>query len=214
MARPQRGLRAYLPSPTLETLVVIFWVYVLQLGAASLGVGPDLFVLRLPVLTRPWTILTTVYAHAGPIHLLANAVVLVPAGLFVEQFSRRWGFHLLFFVAGVTAAGTVVLTGAALGIPVSALGASGGVFALVGYAGTGFPATTTTDRREQSVGTPRRTPGRGSFLVLGMLLVAVPVFLGTRPLVALGHATGFVIGLVAGATQWINATPYRSRSLK
>jgi membrane associated rhomboid family serine protease len=214
VARRTRSLQDWLPSPTLETLVVIFWVYVLQLGAASVGAGPDLFVLRLPVLTRPWTLFTTVYAHAGPVHLLANAIVLVPAGLFVEQFSTRWGFHGLFFLAGLGAAAAVVIAGTALGIPVSALGASGGVFALVGYAGTGFPTRRAQSNPDGGVRAPQRTPGRGSFLVLGMLLVAVPMFLGTRPLVTLGHATGFAVGLVAGATQWINGPAHRSRSLK
>lgn len=210
------SLKHLLPSPTVETFLVIVGVYCLQLAAASIGLSPELFVLRLPVLTRPWTLVTTVYAHAGPVHLLTNAVVLAPAGLFVERFTTRGGFHVFFFTSGLLAATTVVFVGTALGLPVSALGASGGVFALVGYAATGIPRDRSKlTRSEVDTSLGRRLPsGRGSFLVVGLLLVLVPIVLGTRPLVALGHATGFSIGLIAGAVQWVNAEGYRNRSLK
>jgi membrane associated rhomboid family serine protease len=215
VATHDRSVKRYLPSPTLETFLLIAGVYCVQLGAAAIGVGPDLFVLRLPVVSRPWTLFTTVYAHAGPVHLLTNVIVMLPAGLFVERFTTRSGFHVLFFISGLLAAATVVFVGTALGLPVGALGASGGVFALVGYAVTGFPTDRGgTNRRSPDRSRDRRRPGRGSFMLIGVALVVVPVVLGTRPLVALGHATGFAIGLLVGVTQWVNTEAYRNRSLK
>jgi membrane associated rhomboid family serine protease len=203
VARVERRLTQFLPSPTLETLLLILWVYILQLGAASIGVGPDSFVLRLPVLARPWTLFTTVYAHGGPLHLLTNLFLLLPVGLLVERFTTRVGFHAFFYVSGLLAAAAVVIVGAVVGLPVSAIGASGGVFALVGYAATGAPrpgrSVDTQDRH-------RRRPRRGSFLLFGLALVVIPLAFGTGLLVALGHATGFSIGLIGGSFGWINAT--------
>lgn len=224
------------PSPTLETLAVVFGVYMLQLLAAVVagaGAGADLFVLRPPVLTRPWTLLTTVYAHAGPVHLVTNALVLLPTGLYVERFTTRGGFHLLFVCSGLVAAATVVVVGASAGLSVGAIGASGAVFALVGYAVTGRPGArrvrtglgvrapgTGAGGRGRGRGRGRsRTegrpgPGPGLFLLFGLGLVVFPLLVGRQPLVALGHAIGFGAGLVAGALGWASPQRPGNRSLK
>lgn len=216
-------LRARLPSPTLETILVVLWVYIAQLWVARAGVGLDAFVLRLPVRARPWTLLTTVYAHAGPIHLVTNVLVLALVGLLVEPRISRIGFHALFVSAGVLAAGSVVIVGAATGVPVGAIGASGAVFALVGYGVTAPPgphhrrrrpvthAGGYADREAAATGLAgvgsRRQPRSGgpprlSLFVFGVLLVFGPLVVGVTPLELVGHGVGFVVGLGTGAATW------------
>lgn len=195
-------LARFVPSPTLETLLLLWAVYVIQLLGAEVGIGPGAFILGPSIATQPWTLVTTVYAHAGPIHLVTNVLLLVPAGLFVERVTTRSGFHALFYLSGLAAAVVVVLTGAAFGVRAGALGASGAVFALIGYAITGGPRRQT--RGLKPVKGRRQVPvsTRALFVLLGGGLVVFPLVIGTRPLVALGHAVGFSSGLIAGALDW------------
>lgn len=77
---------------------------------------------------KPWTIITNIFAHATPIHLLFNALFLYFFGLELEHRIGRKTFTGLFFAAGIVAAvGQVVLFRGAV------LGASG---ALMGVLGT------------------------------------------------------------------------------
>lgn len=217
-------LRARLPSPTVETILILVWVYIFELGAGAVGVGVDAFVLRLPVSARPWTLITTVYAHAGELHLLANLVVLALVGLLIEDRISRVGFHALFLSAGVIAAGSVVMLGAAAGVPVGAIGASGAVFALVGYgvtapagresgvgarteylggyvdreaAATGFAGVGTRSQPRANSGPPRLL-----LFVFGALLVFGPMLAGGLRLEFVGHITGFIVGLATGVATW------------
>jgi len=212
----ERG-RAALTGPTVQTILAVVGMYLLQLGLRSAGVGTDAFVLRLPVSQRPWTLVTTVYAHAGVIHLGTNVAVLALVGLLVEARITRAGFHALFLSAGVLAAGSVVLAGAAIGVPVGAIGASGAVFALVGYGVTApaapgrrsTPASGPGSDRPRAHGVgrpPSRGPPRLSLFGFGTILVFGPLVVGVAPLEVLGHAVGFAIGLGVGAVSWPGET--------
>ena len=63
-------------SPTLDTLAVFAVVFLLQRLLPVAGIA-GWFVLAPPLDARPYTLVTSVYAHAGLGHLLANAVALV-----------------------------------------------------------------------------------------------------------------------------------------
>lgn len=224
MATVIDGLRARLPSPTVETILVLLWVYLLQRGLGAFGVGVDAFILRAPVSARPWTLLTTVYAHAGELHLLTNIVVLALVGLLIEARISRVGFHALFLSAGVIAAGSVVMIGAFAGVAVGTIGASGAVFALVGYGVTAPPKHGSrrqnrtaylggyVDREAASTGfagvgsrsQPRENSGPPRLLlfVFGVLLVFGPVLAGGLRLESVGHIIGFLVGLGTGAVTW------------
>lgn len=81
--------------------------------------------------SRPWTALTAIFSHADLEHLVANLVVLLFFGLAVEK-ELGWKKTLGLFLAGAFAGEAVSL----LAYPpdMLSLGASGGVFALVGAA--------------------------------------------------------------------------------
>ena len=67
-------------SPTLTTALLLVAVYLVEEVLRLLGSGPGVFALSTPVGQRPWTVVTSVYAHAGPGHLVANLVGLLVVG--------------------------------------------------------------------------------------------------------------------------------------
>lgn len=177
-------------SPTVDLLGVFAAVFVAQRVGGVVGIEIGSFALAAPF-ARPWTLVTSVYAHASVAHLLANAVALVVVGFALEQFTTRARFHGFVLVTGALAGLAQVLVGRLVGQPTAVLGASGAILALYGYVLAGNPLTGGVLARVD-VGY------RGRFLLL--LLVAVVVTVATAgPGVAIvAHFAGVVLGAVAG----------------
>lgn len=177
-------------SPTLETLAAFLGVYVLQRMTAFAGLAAYLFVLSAPVSVAPWTLVTSVYAHGSLAHLFGNALALAIVGPLVERRTTRLRFHLFFVSTGALAGLAEVWFGGILGAR-GVLGASGAVFALMGYllAGNRMSAAL-FDRIEVS---PRMQ------LVLFVAVAGVVTVATWGPGIALvAHFTGLVLGLIAG----------------
>ena len=180
-------------SPTLETLAAFAVVFAVQslfhLVAPRLAVG--MFALAPPVSVRPWTLLVSVYAHAGIGHLVSNAIVLVLVGFAVERVTTKWRFHAFFATVGMAAGLTQVVVSGIVGPGTAVLGASGAVFGLLGYLLAGNAVTGAV---------LRKLPLSGRARVALLLAVAVGLTLLTAgPGVALvAHFTGFVLGALSG----------------
>lgn len=176
-------------SPTLRTLQILLGVFLVQLLAQFLGLGYGLFALALPLSVAPWTVVVSVYAHAGLVHLIGNAFALALFGLAVERVTTPGRFHLFFLVSGALAGITQVIVSGLLGPSVSVIGASGAVFALLGYALAG---------NALAIGVFSRLSQRAQAGMF-VLIAAVVTFITAGPGVALlAHFTGLVIGLLSG----------------
>ncbi|WP_254831650.1 rhomboid family intramembrane serine protease [Haloglomus salinum] len=185
-------------SPTVETLTGMVVVFFVQGAVGLVGIQGHLFALAPPLLARPWTLVTNVYAHASLPHLLGNAVALAAIGLAVERTSTRFRFHAFFVLTGMLSAIVQVLVDGLVGQPTAVLGASGAVFALVGYAITGNAVVHAALRRFR--------PDRTLLLVAGAALVSAVVLVTAAPNVALvAHAVGLGAGLVAGRRRVLHA---------
>ena len=185
-------------SPTAETLAVFAVVYLLQsvLRLVAPATSAFLFVLAPPVDARPWAIVTSVYAHGGLAHLLANAVALALVGFPLERTTSRLRFHGFFVATGAVAAVTQVLLDATLsslgfGQPSAVLGASGAVFALFGYV---LSANRLSDRLLQFV----PVSGLGQVVAFAVVAAILTVATGAPGVALIAHFTGFLLGLVAG----------------
>lgn len=186
-------------SPTVETLAIFAVVFLAQslVGLVAQRLAFGLFALSPPIAVRPWTLLVSVYAHAGIGHLLSNALVLVLVGFAVERVTTKWRFHLFFAAVGMVAGLAQVAVSGLVGRPAAVLGASGAVFGLLGYLLTGNTVTETL-LRWLPIG-PR-----------GQLAVLLAVALGATLLTAgpgvalVAHFTGFVLGLLAGRVRLIS----------
>ncbi|WP_136716237.1 rhomboid family intramembrane serine protease [Halorientalis salina] len=178
-------------SPTLTTITLFVVVFVFESVARLLGVFPLLFVLAPPVTTNPWTVVTSVYAHAGPIHLLGNAIGLLLPGFVLERQTSALRYHAFFLTAGAAAGIAEITVGPLLGNAAGVLGASGAVFAFIGY------LLSANRLAEAAIGGVELS-GRVQLVAFAVLAVLVTVATG-RPGVALvAHFTGFFVGLVAG----------------
>ncbi|QIO21259.1 rhomboid family intramembrane serine protease [Haloarcula sp. JP-L23] len=185
-------------SPTLVTLLAIVAVFALQQVVGLVARQRHLFALSNPLLDQPWTLVTSVYAHAGPSHLLANAAALALAGLLLERTTTSARFHGFFVtvgaLSGVAQVAFVGTLGPLLpGIPasVSVLGASGAIFGLFGYLLAANRFTETV------VGGFELAPR--AQLALGGVLAAAITLLTANPGVALvAHFTGLLLGFLAG----------------
>ncbi|MBX0286637.1 rhomboid family intramembrane serine protease [Haloarcula salinisoli] len=190
-------MRALRHSPTLVTLALILAVFACQELAGLLG-WRGLFALSNPLLARPWTVVTSVYAHASVSHLVANALALALGGLLVERLTTSARFHAFFVavgsLAGVTQVALVGVVGPLVsGMPaqVAVLGASGAILGLYGYL---LGANRVTELLVAGIELEPRFQ-----LALGVLLAGLITVLTANPGAALiAHFTGLLLGFLAG----------------
>ena len=177
-------------SPTVETLVLIGIMFLIQQVAWFAGLT-GLFALSVDVAMRPWTLVTSVYAHAGVVHLVTNAIGLAILGPLVAYRTTRGKFHAFFLTTGILAGVAQVGIGSLLGPPHAVIGASGAIFALLGYLLSGNVVSSWLLEKLS-------LPPRLQLIVF--LLIAVLITLATAsPQSALiGHGAGLLMGLIAG----------------
>ena len=186
-------------SPILEVLVVFAVVFVVQGLTAFAGVMGAFFVLAPPLTTNPWTIVTSVYAHSGIGHLLSNTLALVVFGWPVARATTRTRFHAFFAITGAIAGvAQIVLTGVLAAVPfvpitptAGVLGASGAVFALLGY-------LVASNRLSSGLASFVDVPQWLSILVVVGLAIAVTLATASPGVALIAHFAGFLVGVVAG----------------
>ena len=177
-------------SPTVDLLGIFGVVFVVQQLGTVAGLGPAWFALVTPV-ARPWTLVTSVYAHASLSHLLANAVALALVGFSIERFTTRARLHAFVLVTGTLAGLAELLVGGLFGGAVGVAGASGAIFALYGYVLAGNPlAGGVLDRIDLG--------RRETLALLACVALAVTLLTGGVGVALVAHATGAVLGVVAG----------------
>ena len=184
--------------PTLRTLALFVVVFVVQKLGSVIGLGVGSFALAIPLGVRPWTVVTSVYAHAGIVHLVMNALALAVLGPLVARVTTPVRFHGFFAATGsIAGIAQVVLTAPFGGTAV--LGASGAIFGLLGYLLVGNRAS---ERVLSWLPIGRR--GRlGLFVAVAVLLTIATA----APGVALAaHLIGFCLGAVAGRGRVLHAS--------
>ena len=188
-------------SPTI-TLVGLFAVVFAVQQLVVLLAGPltsrALFALSTPVVSNPWTVVTSVYAHGSISHLVANAVALVLVGLPLERETTPLRFHAFFAVTGALAGLAEVWFAAVAGstLPgvvsqVNVLGASGAIFALLGY-------LLTSNRVTDRVVGNFSVSGRVQLVVFAVVAGAITVATAGQHVALVAHFTGILLGLLAG----------------
>jgi membrane associated rhomboid family serine protease len=112
-------------TPVVRALLIanvaaFFLQWTLQERANAFVFMPEL------ALVRPWTVVTYMFLHADPMHLLFNMLTLFFFGPRVEDRIRSRQFAILFFLSGITGALLSVIFSSG-----SIVGASGGVFGVM-----------------------------------------------------------------------------------
>ncbi|MFC7136284.1 rhomboid family intramembrane serine protease [Halobaculum litoreum] len=195
MSAVRSSTRSRSLRPVAETLVAmalvsaVFWV----VGLVARPLAAFLFVLSPPTLAHPWTIATSVYAHAGVGHLLSNAVVVVVAGVPVAAATTRLRFHAFVLGTGALAGLAQVWIGG-LVAPTGVVGISGAAFALVGYVAAANPAADALGRVAARLGVPPRVV----VVAVGVAALAVTLAFSPAGSALVAHLVGLLLGVVAG----------------
>jgi len=190
-------------SPTVETALLTVGVFLIQYPLTLAGfVG--LFALDPGFLRDPWTLLTSVYAHGSPGHLLGNLLGLALFGGVVERVSSRARFHAFVVLTGALSGVAEVTLGSVVALdPRAVVGASGAVFGLLGYAITGNGLA---DRLLRALDRVTARRGVVTLVLVGVAVLVAVVTSGPRTAVV-GHAAGLSIGLLAGRRRLLHVRP-------
>ena len=103
-----------------------------------------------------WRLVTMMFVHAGPLHLLATVAGLVPLGLMLERLVGSVAFATVFFAAGVLA-GLVSLSTSAVAV---SAGASGAIFGLYGLLSASVIWGAIANPQRPDTGDDRQSRGR------------------------------------------------------
>lgn len=180
-------------SPTLTLVLLAVVVALVQALLVVLGLDPWTFALAWPLDDRPWTLLTSVFAHADLGHLLQNLLGLAILGFVLERRTSPARFYAFFLVTGVVA-GAMQVAVAVLVFDQSGaavLGASGAIFALFGYVLAG-------NRLTEAATSGISVRARTQLLAVVVLAVALTVVTAGERSALIAHFTGLVIGILAG----------------
>ncbi|PTD93911.1 rhomboid family intramembrane serine protease [archaeon SCG-AAA382B04] len=140
---------------------------------------------------KPWTLVTSIFAHAGSLHLLFNGIVLFFFGPQLERLVGSKRFLGLFLGAGILAGLSQVIATDLILSPQRTfivLGASGAIFAILGA---------------QTIFTPNMKillmfiPVRLWIATLLLVLMNL-VFVGGSGVANVAHLTGVTIGILTG----------------
>ncbi|WP_299269240.1 rhomboid family intramembrane serine protease [Halorientalis sp.] len=178
-------------SPTVTTLSVFVVVFLLEWVAVPLGLFGTLFVLTPPVAVHPWTLVTSVYAHMTLQHLLANSLGLLLTGVVLERATTRLRYHAFFLGTGTLAGVTQVTVGGTFGTTAGVLGASGAIFAFIGY-------LLTSNRLTDTVVGGVELSTRVQLVAFVVVAAAVTLATGSARVALIAHFTGLFVGLLAG----------------
>ena len=88
-----------------------------------------LAVQRASLASRPWTLFTSLFTHAGWFHIFGNMYMLWFYGEYLERVIGEWKFLFLYFVGGLVGNAAFILIAPSW---TSAVGASGAVFTIGG----------------------------------------------------------------------------------
>lgn len=83
-------------------------------------------------LQEPWRLFTSLFLHAGFLHLMVNSIVLWSFGRQLEEMMGMERFLTVLFVSGLVSSLGITLSGIFLGTG-TAVGISGGLFGLVTF---------------------------------------------------------------------------------
>jgi membrane associated rhomboid family serine protease len=187
-------------SPTVLTLLAFVAVFALQRSLGLLVGQRALFALSNPLLANPWTLVTSVYAHTGLSHLLANGLLLALFGVLVERRTTSGRFHLFFLGTGMLSGVAQVAVAGFIGpfIPgmaasVSVLGASGAIFALLGY-------LLGANRLTELVVAGFALAPRVQLVLAGLVALTLTLLTASPGVALVAHFTGLLLGVLAGRT--------------
>jgi len=186
LAPIRRLRRLSLTTILLAVILAVFVVEIARGGLRDLGVLVDMGAM-VPSLVEDgqyWRLVTAIFLHAGPLHLLFNVYALVIFGNLVEEALGTVRFAAVYFVTGFAASAASFAFGSEGRV---AVGASGAIFGLLGAW-----LTYNWRRRELSMAQAN--------VRMALVLIVVNLIFGfsVRGIDNTAHIGGLVAGVLAG----------------
>jgi hypothetical protein len=123
---------------TFPILALIVIMYILQ-GLVP-GFEQSLYFVPSKMFTEPWRVVTSIFLHGSPLHLLLNGWALFLFGTLVEKKAGEEEFFKIFIIAGILGSlGYWLVYSVGIIGDIPALGASGAIYGLIGAAAVLFP---------------------------------------------------------------------------
>lgn len=162
-------------------LILLIVTLILPDLRITLGMSPYYFT------SRPWTIITNLFIHAGVWHILTNMLTLYFFGSYLSRLIGDRNFLIIYFLGGILGNVVYLWLGPTFSV---AIGASGAVFAVAG-------ALTVLRPKLTVFIIPIPVPIPLWIAVLGgFALLSIPSFMSNIAWQA--HLGGLVFGLAAG----------------
>ena len=180
MAYRYQGFRL---TPIWVIIGVNFLLYIATLIAPKL-IYPLLGLQPASFLLQPWTIVTSLFIHAGLWHIIANMLTLYFFGTYLSRLVGKNKFLTVYFCGGILGSILFILLAPPFSI---AVGASGAVFALGGALAVMRPKL-----RVFVFPIPIPLP-LWSAVIGGFLILSLIPFIAWQ-----AHLGGLVFGLIAG----------------
>jgi len=186
-------------SPVLVLIIVNLLLFIITAIVPELR--SSLSLLPIAFLSQPWTILTSMFVHAGFGHIFANMFTLYFFGRALLGLVGQGRFLIIYFVGGLLASICYIvftLMGGILGIAflgspfIPVVGASGAVFAIAGALVAMMP-------KLPVIIFPIHIPMRLWIAVIGMFVIfSIFGIFYVLPIAWQAHLGGLVVGLIAG----------------
>lgn len=177
---------------SLGVIVAVYVVELLVLANAGEATFDRIFVLDATWLSKPWTLITSVFAHASTGHLLVNGIVLFFFGPLLERRVGSRRFLALLIIGGMLAGLTqVTFYSTFLGSAKGVVGISGSLMAIMGALAVLGPRLTVLIFFVIPAPLWALTAGYAALDALGL-------FAQGSNVAHLAHLTGLVVGLAWG----------------
>ncbi|RLF04105.1 MAG: rhomboid family intramembrane serine protease [Thermoprotei archaeon] len=118
----------------LNALIFVIEVFAISTGSTGF-IFKNFALTPASIMQEPWTIITSMFLHADAWHLFFNMFVLYFFGMYLERLVGENNLLKTYFLGGILAGIAYLFTSFAFNIPpphISAIGASGAVFAVMG----------------------------------------------------------------------------------
>ena len=181
------------PLATYGLLGTMLVVYILELATVSDPARfESLWLVTTDWPSRPWTPITSTFAHDGPGHLLLNGLMLFFFGPLLERMLGRRRFVVLFIVSGaVSGIIQVHLSEALQGGQAAGLGASGAIMMVFGALAAVMPTQKILLMGIVPIPFWVAAVGYAAYDIVGELIL-------TDNVGHIAHLAGMAIGLVVG----------------
>lgn len=198
---PHPGPARFVPAVTyvLIAMNVVMYLATTFLGETSNLLFSEMRLVPSDILdvTHCWSLVTSMFLHAGIAHLLANMYSLFVLGSMCEPIFGWRRYLATYFVGGIAGGLLFSVLHLASGTMVTAVGASGAIFALMGMYGA---VLLTARRRAKAAGVDGSAIGLDGAWQRYLVLVAINLFVVpmTGNIAWEAHVGGLATGFCMG----------------